>query len=223
MILGIIASSFKKAVAYIARDTWARTLSNDWGTADIGGTWVYWGSGSFMYVNQGTASMQLSSALQRMVTLPVSKTAVLMRTWFSWNGIYGDAVMHNTVIGRLVPGGSQTTYQARVRIESGNVIRLRIQRDETELGGSSYVHPNAYTANTKMYLVLEVSGTNPTLIRAKFWLDGETEPTSWTLSATDSTSTGQGAGDIGLRGNLTTSAAGNSRTVTWGPLEVTAP
>lgn len=221
MIPGIIASSRKSGpvVTYVARDRWLRTATGDWGQADVGGTWVHWGASTGMTVDNGTSSMTMGSGVQKMATLPVSQTSAVMRTWFSWDATYGDAVQHCTIMGRAV-GAGPSNLQARIRIEAANLIRLRIQRDEAEIVGS-YVHPTAYTAGRKIHVVLEVSGTSPTLVRCKLWLDGDAEPGTWTLSGTDSTAGYQSAGTLGLRANLGTSA--NSRTITWGPLEVTAP
>ena len=219
MIPGVVASSRRVATGYIARDLWLRTLTNDWGDANIGGTWAYWGTPTGLTVNNGTASMTMGSAVMKMATLPVPRSAVLMKTWASWNAAYGDATQHFTVAGRVI-GDTPIYYQARVRVEAANLIRLRIQRDETEIVGS-WTHPTAYTAGRKIHLVLEVSGTSPTLVRCKLWLDGDAEPAGWTLSGTDSTASHQVAGVVGLYANLGASA--NTRTITWGPLEVTAP
>lgn len=221
MIPGIIASSRKSGpvVTHVARDLWQRTLTNDLGTANVGGAWVYWGPATGMAVNNGTASFTVTSSQMRMATLPVSQTACVIRTWASWNAAYGDAVQTITILGRAV-GAGPSNLQARIRVEAANLIRLRIQRDDSEIVGS-WTHPTAYTAGRKIHVVLEVSGTSPSLVRCKLWLDGDAEPGTWTLSGTDATAGYQTAGQVGIRADLSTSA--NTRILTWGPLEVTAP
>lgn len=222
MIPGVVASSKRVAagIAYLARDLWQRTLTNDLGTANVGGAWSISGTSTGMTVNNGTASFTMGSGAQKQASLEdVPQTANVLRTWASWDQAYGDSVQHFTIMGRHFASGN---YQARVRVESANLIRLRIQRDEVEIVGS-WVHPTAYTAGRKVYVVLEVSGTSPTLVRCKVWLDGDAEPGTWTLSGTDNTADFQAAGTVGLRANLSSSAGGNTRTITWGPLEVTAP
>jgi len=65
------------------------------------------------------------------------------------------------------------------------------------------------------------SGTG-TLLRAKFWRDGTSEPSSWQVSATDSTAGLQGAGGIGISTYLSSSAT-TAVTLSVDDLVVTAP
>jgi len=61
-----------------------------------------------------------------------------------------------------------------------------------------------------------------TLLRAKFWRDGTSEPSSWQVSATDSTAGLQGAGGIGISSYLSSSAT-TAVTLSVDDLVVTAP
>src|SRR5207302_360381 len=76
---------------------------------------------------------------------------------------------------------------------------LRAQRsDGSNL--SSDLNTGIPAANGAVVWVrVEFQGTNPTTIRARAWLDGTAEPTSWLLSTTDSTAAEQVSGAIGVR------------------------
>src|SRR5205807_1969924 len=58
-----------------------------------------------------------------------------------------------------------------------------------------------------VWLRVQFQGANPTTIRARAWLDGTTEPTSWLLNTTDSTAAEQAAGAIGVRARNEDTAA----------------
>ena len=44
----------------------------------------------------------------------------------------------------------------------------------------------------------QVTGTNPTTVRAKVWKVGAAEPAAWLVSTTDSTAALQAAGGVGM-------------------------
>ena len=49
---------------------------------------------------------------------------------------------------------------------------------------------------------VQAFGSSPTTIRARVWLDGGAEPTTWQTSVTDSTAGLQQAGGVGLASYL---------------------
>ncbi len=57
-----------------------------------------------------------------------------------------------------------------------------------------------HQANQALQVRLQGEGTSPTTLRMKVWEAGQSEPSSWQLSATDSTTALQTAGGVGLRG-----------------------
>ena len=52
-------------------------------------------------------------------------------------------------------------------------------------------------AGDTLLLRLQVTGTNPTTIRAKVWKSGAAEPSAWQVSTTDTTAKLQAAGAVG--------------------------
>jgi len=89
-------------------------------------------------------------------------------------------------------------YSGRVRLEVGGVVRLYALRDESALA-NSYVLPGVtYAAGDVIHVKTEVSGTSPTRVRTKAWLNGDAEPSGWGTSGTDSTAAMQTTGSVAL-------------------------
>ena len=76
----------------------------------------------------------------------------------------------------------------------------------TVLGGKQAVPNVSQQANSFVRLRFQVVGANPTTLRLKAWADGQAEPSSWLYSATDSASSLQTAGAVGMRTYLSSTA-----------------
>src|SRR5207237_791843 len=61
-----------------------------------------------------------------------------------------------------------------------------------------------------VWLRVQFQGVNPTSVRARAWLDGTAEPSSWTLNTTDSTGAEQTAAAVGIRARNEDTAAGHT-------------
>jgi hypothetical protein len=55
-------------------------------------------------------------------------------------------------------------------------------------------------------LRVQVTGTNPTVLRARIWATGSAEPTTWQLTANSTTAGLQTAGSIGIEAYLSSGA-----------------
>jgi hypothetical protein len=105
--------------------------------------------------------------------------------------------------GVTITSSSQTAYLARVRIETGNILRLYIIRKlagvETPIGSAHSISlPQGYTPGQKIWCEVSVLDTNPTTLGAKMWLDGSSEPSLYQVQGTDTTSELQAAGTVGI-------------------------
>jgi len=111
-----------------------------------------------------------------------------------------------SLIGRQVTGAD---YRAKVRVASTGAVAIWLVKTQ---GGSETVLASTtvagltYAAGDTLNLRLQVSGTSPSSLKVKAWTSGRSEPTSWTLSGTDSTAALQSAGSIGLYSFLSGSA-----------------
>ena len=81
----------------------------------------------------------------------------------------------------------------------------------------------AYAAGDRLNVRLQTIGTSPTTLNLKVWKVGTPEPAAWQRTATDSTSALQGAGGIGLRAYLSSSATNAPVVVTIDDLLLTVP
>ena len=108
------------------------------------------------------------------------------------------------VVGRLVSSGND--YRATARFNPAGTITLTLSRviagTATNLGTAITIPGLTYGAGTSISVRVQVTGTAPTTVRARAWLTGATEPTTWAISATDSTVALQMAGSVGLVGYL---------------------
>jgi hypothetical protein len=114
-----------------------------------------------------------------------------------------------SVIGRRVPGAGD--YRAKLRAQSSGLVAVSLERAsgtgaETVLVPATAVPGLTYTAGATLRVRLQVFGTSPTLVRAKVWRTGSTEPAAWAVSSSDGTVGLQAAGGIGLHTYLSSSA-----------------
>jgi hypothetical protein len=63
-----------------------------------------------------------------------------------------------------------------------------------------------YSAGLSLSVRLQVTGTSPTTVRARVWVTGQTEPSTWQRTATDSTAALQASGTVGTIGYLSGTA-----------------
>ena len=63
-----------------------------------------------------------------------------------------------------------------------------------------------FNSGDRLNIEFQVTGTSPTTLRLKVWKVGTTEPTAWTLTATDSNASLQSGGGVGLVTYLSGSA-----------------
>lgn len=201
----------------VAKDDFSRTVAaGGWGSADTGGAWTLSG---------GSAAFSVADGVGK-VAVPIGGTREARLT-----GVSGtDATVEATVATDVVPTAGTTSvtviarrvdtsyYGARVRFETGGVVRLYLLRDEVSLG--SAVISGTYTPGTAIKVKVRVSGTTPTQLQAKAWFASDPEPSSWTKEASDSTAAMQAAGYLALR-NSTSSASGSAVNVSFDALKAT--
>jgi hypothetical protein len=126
----------------------------------------------------------------------VSSSAVEVTASIQLDKLGNSDALYFGTIGRRV-GASDYRLKLKVAATGGvTVYAIRVSGGETNLG--SFFLPSAYAAGATLNTRLQVTGTAPTTIRARAWLSTATEPTTWQVSATDSTAALQSAGSVGL-------------------------
>ncbi|WP_432019921.1 hypothetical protein [Streptomyces sp. 1222.5] len=166
-------------------DTFARTVSNGWGTSDSGFAWTTGGGSASDYSVSGgvgahlLASVAASRRCFANTTVPdmdiyVSLTADQLAT--------GDSLIGG-VTSRYVD--SDNLYQGQLRFTSANAVQVviikRVATVETVLG--TYTMPGVtFVANTFYRLRFQLKGTR---LRAKGWLASDAETPEWQVTVYD--------------------------------------
>lgn len=191
----------------LATDEFDRATTGGWGAADLGGAWALSGGNAAFSTGGGKGVVTLAPSQTREARLAVSGTSTVLDATFSSDVASTGGTASITLHGRTV---GASTYSARVRLEPAGVIRLYILRDETAIG-NSYVLPTTYTPGQVLHARLSVTGTNPTTLAAKVWVEGQAEPAGWQLQGTDTTAAMQAAGGVGIKTSIS-SASTNAAT-----------
>ena len=195
-----------------ATDTFNRTTTSGWGSADTGGAWTAIGSSANLSVSNGVGSLTMpkpgSNPGVYLANLSSSDTntsaTITTSAALSGNGAYVEVVgrqidPNNQYVGRIVLNPDGTIDIAVLTVSAGNETVLKA----TTLSGV------AYKPGVQLAVQLLVTGTSPTTVAMKVWQVGTTQPSTWQLSTTDSTAGLQTAGTVGfdayLAGNATVS------------------
>ena len=193
----------------IAADTFARTTTNGWGTAETGGSWTPAPSGN-LSTAAGTGRLRIATA----GTGPSANLAGVSAA--NVDGLLdftadkvatGGGLYVNLAVRRI---GTQE-YRAKVRLVADGSVQLILTRlsgtAETTLGSTS-VSGVAFAPGTMLrtrFLVRSSSSTT-TALSAKIWIAGSAEPAAFQLSRNDSTAGLQGAGSFGIQGYLSSTS-----------------
>jgi hypothetical protein len=182
----------------VGRDEFSRTLATGWGTADVGGAWSLTGGTSAFNVN-GTAGRITAGAGQtRTATLSAvsaddvdSVLDVGLEQTPASGGVYVGAVVRRV---------GNTYYLLRTRLQptATSLELLRIVNGAATVIASQSVPGVAYTAGSVVHLRFQVTGSAPTSLSGKLWVDAAPEPATWMIQATDGTAGLQGPGGVGM-------------------------
>ncbi len=191
-----------------AGDEFGRTSSSGWGTADTGGAWTVTGTATNYTVGGGVGVMRLGSAgadrQANLMSVLSNDTEVDVSLGIDKAATGGG--VHLSVVGRRMPNGD--VYYGKAKYNSNGTVDLILGRivGTTETALQTRATGLTVTAGARLSLRLQVVGTSPTTLRAKLWREGTAEPATWTGSVTDSATSLQGSGGVGLRSYLSGSA-----------------
>ncbi|MFT4009802.1 MAG: PKD domain-containing protein [Nocardioidaceae bacterium] len=222
-----VTHSVTATLAVLASDSFTRTATSGWGTAVTGGAWRTTGTAANYSVNgtQGVMTMaagQTSSARLGATAVTDSDATVSVVL-----DKIPDGTANYVTLGSRSPNSSvQTAYRAKVAVKSGGALVLSLTTvvAGTETTLASYTLPSAttLTAGAPLMIRLQTAGTSATTLKAKTWLASATEPSSWQVTATDSTSALQTSGGVYLGAYMSGSATVAPLTIGWDDLSVTA-
>jgi PKD repeat protein len=192
-----------------ANDTFQRTVSSDWGTADSGGPWTRTGTASNFNVAPGAGTILLAAGVNpgSVYLGGLSVQDVELATRFSLGTLAnGNGTSFYAVSRRI---SSTMQYRARVRVTGTGSVLVGLSKFEGagEVNiAETTVSGLTYTAGTPLQMRFQTTGVSPTTLRVKVWPTGESEPASWQLTSTDSSASLQAAGPFGFTGYLSSSS-----------------
>jgi hypothetical protein len=202
----------------LAYDSFTRTVAGGWGTAPSGQAWTTAGGTTSTYDVNGSAGRHIQSpfGVSRHTVIPVLVADVDVR--LDWSMSAGAATVTNNAYAVARYTGTDDMYMAQAQVSTSGTITIALRRrvagTETELASLST--GLTHTPGAWYSLRFEVRGST---LRAKTWPKGETEPTAWQVTATDTSLTA--AGSVGFRTFISsTSTAPAGMTVSCDTLAV---
>lgn len=203
----------------LAQDTFQRTVSGGWGSAQTGGAWTGSGSATQYAVSGGTGTIAdaagtTATELLKSVSTSRSDTTVTLTTDIAPTG--GGAFV--SAIGRQV---GSVAYEGRAWISASGAVQVQLLQSGTTIQ-SAVVSGVTYTPGMQLNLRVQVFGTSPTTIQAKLWPATQAQPANWQVSTTDSTAALQAAGNVGLKAYLSGTASPSPVTVKFANYGVVA-
>ncbi|HLT61747.1 MAG TPA: LamG-like jellyroll fold domain-containing protein, partial [Microlunatus sp.] len=206
----------------IASDTFGRTTSSGWGSADVGGDWT--GTGAAFSTASGVGRINFGSAgamLGTGLTQPVGRDVTMIT----------DLAVDKVLTGN----GLAVSLQARRNGDSDYRLKVRfLPNGETHLvlaravnGAETVLHevnvPSVtYQAGQTLRVSFTVTGNGTTTLSGKIWVADGTEPASAQITRTDSTAALQSAGSVGLLGYLSGNVGNAPIRLTVDNLKVTS-
>jgi len=192
----------------IAADTFARTVTGGWGTADTGGPWTVAGVASSNFsVSSGTGRMQLPAAGAGPSAYLNGVSAGDSDTWVDFTA--DKAQSGNSNLYAYFGARHTGTSQYRLRLKQVGIGGIQLSLTKVVSGAetvlaTSTISGVAFTPGQYLRLRLRVSGTTSVALSGKVWTVGSAEP-GWQVTSTDATNP-LGPGGSGLSTYVSTTA-----------------
>lgn len=207
-------------MATLASDAFTRTVASGWATADAGGAWTTSndGSGSSCSVNgtQGVVSdLAGSTVVNRLASVSNLSTEILATVSLPVLPNAGSAYFRVSPRSVSDTPTAQNSYATVVQITAAGVVNLgwTVNGGTTTFAGTSAL--TAYTPGQQLTVRAQTIGANPTTIRARVWVAGSTEPSTWLINATDSTPGLQAAAPVSVQNYLSSAATNGPLQMLW--------
>ena len=190
------------AVATVyAADGFGRQVTGGWSSADVGGAYALLGDTGNYNVAGGTGQMIVpkASATRQAILGGTTAGDVDIKVRFAIDKLPAGGAQYVYLIARSI---GTSSYRPKVIVNANGTVAVHAglvnNGTESSLGASVLVPGLTATAGGYMWLRAQVTGTNPTTIKVRAWRDGDTEPSTWQLTATNSLAVLQAAGALGI-------------------------
>ena len=207
----------------VAEDTFSRTVTGNWGAADIGGTWTRTGAASTAAVADGTGQLTAAAAGSGpaiyLPAMDTSNTTGSIQVQLNKQPTGGGSYVSFST--RYLSNANQYYLKSQFTASGGIQMQLvrAVEGVETVLATQNQ-SAFGYQAGDKVNLKLSITGKNPTVLAAKVWGQNDTEPANWQVNASDSASSLQTQGGVGLRLYLSGSSTNTPATASFDNLSV---
>jgi len=204
-------------------DDYSRTVSNGWGSAEVGGAYtISGGTTSNFSVNGSAGVIVLDTLGERKARLTgVSRRDLTVTARVTTNKLAAGGYQKPSVLLRRVDGNNY--YRFEVGFTPSRGVQATII---SKLAGSVITLGTVSTGLTHatgryFWVKAQAEGINPTTLRMKVWQRGTAEPTVWNLAVTDSATTLQVSAPIALFSSVSSATTNLPVTFSWDDLLVT--
>jgi len=187
----------------IASDAFGRSVSNGWGSADLGGAWTRVGSASNFAVSGGGGKVTMATKGSGPGTYlaGVSSSDSDSQITFALDKAATGGGVFTSLIGRRVDGVGD--YRAKVHFLANGSVTLAIsyyRADNVEVPAvpETTISGLSSGAGDSVTIRFQATGTGTTMLRASVWKAGTTPPATWQVSASDTTAGMQTTGGVGI-------------------------
>lgn len=199
-------------------DTFTRTVANGWGTADSGDAWTRLTGVASEFSTDGSVAMIATTVTtsSRYITAAASllpDVDITARIALAVLPVAQATTV--SLLARFVDTSNH--YRVWMNFTTSAQVQVRIEKNVGNVASTLSAQVNAltgYTAGAFVWVRFQVIGST---LRAKVWADGSAEPSSWTVTATDTNFRTGGATGVRL-----IHASGNSSTPTLSVDDFTA-
>lgn len=207
------------AIADRPSDDFTRTVSNGWGTAANGLVWhpAGYSSLSEFSVNGSAGVMTIGTGFGNprfMQDLDVYTDCELLVAITSTQLAVGDLFLPGFLL--RASGGY---YRCRLRLGTDGSVGVDVHNSATGVVGSAVAAGFTYAAGTKLWFRMNITGQR---VLGRVWKDGTTEPGTWTLDQTVSTSA-IASGAIGLTASVGTGCTNVSPSFLFDDFNIVSP
>lgn len=207
----------------VARDTFSRSVTGGWGTADLGGPWTPKNSVLSVDGQRGVFAMTPGKTRQVFLNNLSARDTDTTAT-VRLDTVPGGSGAYASVVTRQV--ASSVEYRGTARVQANGsvsalIYRMNGSQPESVIGQEIVIPGLSGAPGSILSLRLKATGSSPTALSLTVWQSGSAEPPPQ-VSASDSTAALQTAGRTGLTAALS-SKSGTSVRFSFDDVIVSSP
>ncbi len=207
------------------RDTFTRSVTGGWGTADVGGAWNIQDPSTGTWVVNGSVGKVTGLKGQYLVAriAPLTTTRAEMSVRFTANAPTASQPKWLFIVRSV---DLLHEYKVRVRVApNGSIVvgMFKVVGNTFPQIGPEVTLPGlTWTPGMALRLRADAIGTSPTAFRIRVWPAATAEPTTWAISVTDDEPTMQVPGSWGIVAIASAGSSTATTTFTYDNLLITS-